>query len=127
MKPLLVQRIALGSAVAVVALAFLLPWFGVWRLPWPGFVYPVNSLLAFGAYWSDKSRAGHGRTRWSEGGLHLLEALGGFPGAFVAQRVLRHKSRKVPYQLAFWGIVAVHAVAWGVHFFGLPDGGAPAE
>ena len=33
--------------------------------------------------------------------LHLLELLGGWPAAWLAQRVLRHKSRKERYQLAF--------------------------
>ena len=37
--------------------------------------------------------------------LHLLELLGGWPGAFLAQRRLRHKCSKGSYQFVFWLIV----------------------
>jgi len=39
--------------------------------------------------------------------LHLAELLGGWPGAFLAQRRLRHKCSKVSYQFAFWCIVGL--------------------
>jgi len=38
----------------------------------------------------------------------LLEFLGGWPAAFLAQRVLRHKIRKISYQMIFWLIVVFH-------------------
>jgi uncharacterized membrane protein YsdA (DUF1294 family) len=41
----------------------------------------------------------------SEANLHLLELLGGWPGAFLAQRRLRHKCSKGSYQFVFWLIV----------------------
>ena len=37
----------------------------------------------------------------------------GWPGAVVAQRVLRHKSRKRSFQVAFWGTVVMNAVILG--------------
>jgi uncharacterized membrane protein YsdA (DUF1294 family) len=40
--------------------------------------------------------------------LHLLELLGGWLAAFLAQRRLRHKSSKGSYQFVFWLIV----LAW---------------
>ena len=40
--------------------------------------------------------------------------MGGWPGAFVAQRRLRHKCVKPRYQVTFWLIVALHQyVAFG--------------
>ena len=44
--------------------------------------------------------------------LHLLELLGGWPGGLIAQQVLRHKTRKLSYQVIFWCIVALHGLAW---------------
>ncbi len=43
--------------------------------------------------------------------LHLAELLGGWPGAFAAQRRLRHKCSKGSYQLMFFGIVVLFQLA----------------
>jgi uncharacterized membrane protein YsdA (DUF1294 family) len=88
----------------MLALTVTFPWF-VW-------LYVVMSLLTFIVYSSDKSRAAKGRWRIKEVHLHALELLWGWPGAFVAQRVLRHKNRKANYQVVFWLIVAIHLAVW---------------
>ncbi len=77
-------------------------------------VYPVASAVTFAAYAIDKSAAQKGRWRTSEGTLHLLSVIGGWPGALVAQSVLRHKSRKQPFRAVFWITVILNcaAVAW---------------
>lgn len=80
--------------------------------PIPLVLYPVMSLLTFALYADDKSRARKGQWRLPEKTLHLCELLGGWLGAFVAQRRLRHKSSKGSYQVVFWVIVAVHIVFW---------------
>lgn len=64
-------------------------------------------------YWWDKRRAERGGRRVPELTLHLLAFLGGWPGAWWAQRRLRHKTRKVPFQVAFWLLVAAHLAAVG--------------
>ncbi len=71
-------------------------------------VVGVMNLFAFLGYWIDKRRAVAGRWRISEGTLHLQELLGGWPGAFIAQRLFRHKTSKPGYQAVFWLIVAAH-------------------
>jgi len=63
------------------------------------------SLLTFAVYAFDKRRAVKEGERTPETLLHLLELLGGWPGAFLGQRLLRHKSAKITYQLVFWFIV----------------------
>jgi uncharacterized membrane protein YsdA (DUF1294 family) len=65
----------------------------------------IFSLIAFSAYRSDKRRAEADEWRISESTLHFLELCGGWPGAFLAQRILRHKNAKISYQIIFWLIV----------------------
>ena len=74
--------------------------------------YVCMSLVAVALYAADKRRAARGAWRIRESTLHLVELLGGWPGALVAQHALRHKRRKRSYLVIFWLIVAAHAVAW---------------
>lgn len=75
-------------------------------------LYLGMSGIAFIFYHEDKFRAQQRRWRISESTLHLLEWLGGWIGAYVAQHLLRHKNIKPSYQLEFRTIVAVHLVGW---------------
>ena len=70
------------------------------------------SAVAFAMYWIDKRRAYRRQWRIPEATLHTIELFGGWPGAWMAQHVLRHKSAKRSYRLVFWMIVAVHAAGW---------------
>ena len=79
------------------------------RVPaWVPLVYIGVSIIAFFTYAADKEKANRGEWRTSESTLHLLELAGGWPGALIAQQALRHKNRKEPFLLVFWGIVALH-------------------
>ncbi|WP_439859169.1 DUF1294 domain-containing protein [Pseudomonas sp. MBLB4136] len=71
-------------------------------------VYGLMSLICFIAYYRDKQFAIRGTQRTPEARLHLYELLGGWPGGLLAQRLFRHKNRKLAYQLKFWLIVSVH-------------------
>lgn len=86
-------------------------WFGA-VAPWVPMLYVVASCLTFFAYAMDKTRAQDGGWRVSENTLHLLELMGGWPGALLAQQCLRHKTVKGPYRFTFWLIVAVHLAFW---------------
>ncbi len=66
------------------------------------------SAFAFFAYRSDKRRAETGAWRIPESTLHILELVGGWPGAFLAQRHFRHKTSKVSFQIIFWFIVLAY-------------------
>jgi uncharacterized membrane protein YsdA (DUF1294 family) len=68
----------------------------------------VFSVIAFFAYRSDKRRAEAGEWRIPEFTLHLAGLIGGWPGAFLAQRQFRHKTSKTSFQVVFWVIVLVH-------------------
>ena len=78
--------------------------------------YGALSVVTFVAYWKDKRAAQGGRWRTQESILQALSLAGGWPGALVAQRVLRHKSRKVEFLVVFWltVIANVGVLGWSL-------------
>ncbi len=82
-------------------------------IPWILAVQLVLSLVTLAVYGHDKRRAERGGRRVPERTLHLLELAGGWPGALLAQRLFRHKSRKLSFRLVLWAIIALHLLAWG--------------
>ena len=82
-------------------------------ITWILLAYAAVSAVTFVALALDKRAAVRGRRRTPEATLHLLELLGGFPGSFLAQQLLRHKRSKPSYQFVFWLIVAAHLAAGG--------------
>lgn len=92
-----------------IILALPLPLYAGWLagmnlLVAGGFLLATSSLTYL-AYAIDKSRALTGAWRLPENHLHLLELIGGWPGAWVAQQRLRHKCSKRNYLIVFWIIV----------------------
>lgn len=75
--------------------------------------YLCASVLTFIAYALDKSAAQSNRWRTRESTLHMLSLFGGWPGALVAQQLLRHKSKKASFRMAFWLTVLVNCGALG--------------
>lgn len=55
----------------------------LWLMAW--------SLITGFVYLRDKRHAEQGRWRIEEFRLHALAIFGGWPGAYIAQRVLKHK------------------------------------
>lgn len=91
----------------------------VW-MHWPAWVpatYLGFSGVAFLCYWHDKAAAQAGRRRTPEKTLQLFALLGGWPGALLAQSLLRHKNRKASFQTVFWLAVAINlaGLAWLLH------------
>lgn len=75
------------------------------------------SIATIMAYALDKRAAGIGRRRTPERRLHQLELLGGWPGALVAQQLLRHKTQDRRFRKIFWlctiaNIAALGVIAW---------------
>ena len=58
----------------------------------------VMNILAMAAFVEDKHRSERGEWRISEANLLLIAMLGGWPGAKLAQHVIRHKTRKQPFR-----------------------------
>ena len=109
-------RWALPKLLGLVLLC-LLPALGLTRLAergsyWPLYAYLLGSLLAFVLYLFDKRSALRSGWRTPEARLHLVELLGGWPGALIAQQMFRHKTRKLSFEMVFWLIIVVHQAAW---------------
>ncbi|TLM94745.1 MAG: DUF1294 domain-containing protein [Actinobacteria bacterium] len=77
------------------------------------------SAVAFVAYGRDKAAARRGMRRTPESTLHLIALLGGWPGALVAQRAFRHKTRKTSFQVVFWVTVVVNCALASVLVVGV--------
>ena len=80
--------------------------------PITALVYLVASIVAFMAYALDKSAAKQGRWRTPESTLHLLGLACGWPGALLAQQLLRHKTSKPSFVSAFWATVVLNSAGF---------------
>ncbi|RZJ44078.1 MAG: DUF1294 domain-containing protein [Brevundimonas sp.] len=76
-------------------------------------VLAVFQLGAFGLFWFDKTQARNGEWRVRERTLLLITLLGGF-GAWLAQHLLRHKTRKEPFRTLMGVALGLHLIAVGV-------------
>jgi uncharacterized membrane protein YsdA (DUF1294 family)/cold shock CspA family protein len=80
-------------------------------------LYLAASAVSFLLYKQDKSAAQKGRWRTNENTLHLFSLIGGWPGAFAAQKLLRHKSSKESFRNLFWATIVINCVALSWVFF----------
>lgn len=104
---------ALAMLLTIALWAAALAW-GIDAGRLPAMLVPglaVLNLVTFGMYAVDKRAAQAGRRRTPEAQLHLFELLGGWPAAWLAQRLLRHKSVKRTYRHVFVAMIALHAIA----------------
>jgi len=100
--------------LVILVLLLIVPTLALLKVSGEGNFIPVLawllgiSLVTAAAYWLDKYRARKEQRRISERALHLLEFLGGWPAAFLMQRLIRHKIRKFKYQVVFWLIIVIY-------------------
>ena len=96
--------------LAVVA---ALVWTTGYVLAWYAAAVNVTTFLL---YWQDKSAAQKQVGRVPELVLHALALAGGTPGALLAGRLFRHKTRKWQFQAVYWPTVALHVAlaCWGL-------------
>jgi len=104
----------IGTLVAIPA--FVLLYIVVTFLSTPPLlvaaIYIGISVVTFLVYAQDKSAAQQGARRTPEATLHLLACAGGWPGALLAQQLLRHKSRKSEFLAVFWLTVTLNVTAF---------------
>ena len=68
----------------------------------------VNLWTMF-RFWQDKACARAGLRRVPEADLLTLALIGGTPGAFLARKLFRHKTRKQPFSDRLFWIAAIQA------------------
>ncbi|ESX86350.1 DUF1294 domain-containing protein [Mesorhizobium sp. RSR565B] len=90
-----------------------------------GYAVAVN-LLAYATMSFDKAKAKNGAQRIPESTLLTLAIIGGSIGTVIAQKTIRHKTRKEPFRSSLARIVllqvlAVIAIEVGLLFPGLPE------
>ena len=111
---------------AMLGIGFLLALLGLaWSGRLPGVIpafFAALSLLTFFFYWSDKQAAQQDRWRTPEQTLQLLALAGGWPGAALAQWLLRHKSQKRAFLFAFAVCVVLNLGATGWLLFSRAGG-----
>ena len=71
-------------------------------------VYVIGSVICFAMYARDKAAAKAGRWRTSEATLLLWGLACGWPGAILAQKLMRHKSHKPSFRSRFVATVALN-------------------
>lgn len=111
-KPLPIPRRSIGIAALATVLA---TWLAGWLPVSLAIAYLVASGVSYLLYFSDKSAAGRRHLRRTpENTLHLVDLLGGWPGALLAQHAYRHKTVKASFQATFWTTVVLNiaVVAW---------------
>ena len=105
-----------GTATLYAIPAFLLVYLAVsvlWKPPlWIAAVYGAASVVTFVAYAMDKSAATKGAWRTPESTLHFLGLACGWPGALLAQQLLRHKSTKTEFRATFWITVVLNVAGF---------------
>ena len=99
------------GAIAILAFAAIYSLVEIYWGPvplWVLFLYLGVSAITFGSYAIDKSAARLKQRRVAETSLILLGMLGGWPGAILAQQLLRHKTAKPSFRAVFWTSVLVN-------------------
>jgi uncharacterized membrane protein YsdA (DUF1294 family) len=82
-------------------------------LPLIGLGLVLLNLFTMLRFWQDKQRAIAGERRIPEGDLLGLALIGGSPGALLARRLFRHKTRKQPFSTWLFLIAVVQIGALG--------------
>ena len=87
---------AISFLLALIAFAVV----GWLEISWLALHYGA-SIITYIVYARDKKAAQNAGWRTPELTLHLMSLVGGWPGALIAQVLLRHKTRKLRFQVPF--------------------------
>lgn len=85
----------------------------IWLFAW----YLAINFTTFLLYFQDKNAAQNNTWRVQESSLHKLALLGGWVGAGVAHKTLRHKSQKPEFRQRYYLTVVGNLVLLGVLWY----------
>jgi uncharacterized membrane protein YsdA (DUF1294 family)/cold shock CspA family protein len=103
--------IGISAISAFVAIYLVARW--RWEAPLSVVAYYLAlSVLTFAIYYVDKRAAQRGGWRTPENTLLLVGLIGGWPGAVVAQQLLRHKTKKLSFRTRFWVSVGLNVLVF---------------
>ncbi|MEZ6162882.1 MAG: DUF1294 domain-containing protein [Phycisphaerales bacterium] len=74
--------------------------------------YLLFSVVSALMHLVDKHRAANSRRRIPEKTLHSMELVGGWPGAILMTRAIKHKTSKPQYMWKLYAIAALHVLGW---------------
>lgn len=86
-------------------------------------VYLAMSAVTFTAFALDKRRARRGEWRIPEKTLLTLALCCGWPGALLAMKLVRHKTKTRTFTLGVPAIAVLHVVIWVLVLFALNQSG----
>ncbi len=75
-------------------------------------VYLAMSVTTFTAFALDKRRAKLGKWRISEKTLLVMSLAFGWPGAMLAMKLVRHKTKTRKFVFGVPAIAVIHGIAW---------------
>lgn len=120
-QPVKRPRAGAGAQRRLLAIPAFAAWVllchALWGLPQPLWgSYFAMSLASFIVYYGDKRAAQRGAWRVAESTLQGLALACGWPGALLAQSLLRHKSAKPSFQRVFWACVLLNVLGFTLIF-----------
>lgn len=101
------------TLAAVLLLGYMMKWIPYWQALAYGLLIWGTSWWTFCVYGIDKTQAARKGRRVSEQTLHMLEFLGGWPGAYFGQQTFRHKTAKISYLRVFYLMIFCHLLMLG--------------
>jgi len=82
-------------------------------------IFIGSNLVTFLFYYQDKTSAIRNDWRTPESTLHMLSLLGGWGAAYLAQKLFRHKHKKMSFMLVYKITIILNCL--GIIFYAVPD------
>lgn len=109
----MIKIVLILFASVTITIVWLLNLLGYVGMYLPSFISGVT-VLTFLIYAWDKRKAKQSAykkvNRVSERTLHLLALFGGWPGALLAQQLIRHKSQKRAFITVLWICILINVL-----------------
>ena len=83
------------------------------------FIFIGANLIVILYYYQDKTAAKKHQWRTSENKLHFFSLIGGWGGAYIAQRMFRHKYKKAEFMSTYTLTVLINCTLIAV--FAIPE------